>query len=175
MIRLGYHYGLDLIYTDMVSVRRLHAYGVRQTGGRMCGRSATGNAKKAVNGDRVQKWGISCPARPISTGDRGHSSDAVTAERVHCPLALYGTFFACCYAAGMARQSDRRTTVPETEHFPVLFVSSLAIRHITAFFDFQNEKNFSFQVEDFRQAACCIGAASRPKEYWRMLSGGQQS
>ena len=34
---------------------------------------------------------------------------------------------------------------------------------ITAFFDFQNEKIFSFQVEDFRQTALLSGAASRPK------------
>ena len=34
---------------------------------------------------------------------------------------------------------------------------------IAAFFDFQNEKIFSFQVEDFRQTALLSGAASRPK------------
>lgn len=164
MIRLGYHYSLDLIYTDMVSVRRLHAYGVRQTGGHMCGRSATGKAKKAVNGDRVQKMGHRLPC-PVDIDRRqrpfGRRGDRRKGTLPPCPVR-----HVFLPAVMPPERLDKAIGVQQflkRNIFPFCLSHHSQYDSITAFFDFQNEKIFSFQVEDFRQAACCIGAASRPK------------
>ena len=58
--------------------------------------------------------------------------------------------------------------------FPFCLSRHLQYDSIAAFFDFENEKTFSFLVGDFGKQRFL--AAGCPTEvYWRMLSGGQQS
>lgn len=72
------------------------------------------------------------------------------------------------------RQSNQGTTIPETEYFSVLF-HHLQYGSIAAFFDFQNEKIFSFQVGDFRQTASFGGGLPDRRIPGYAERGGQQS
>ena len=102
---------------------------------------------------------------------------AITTPKKPAKISRTGLFLTARYffhdIGGLAnRQICAMIGVDETigvQRFLKRNISPFCLSHhsqydsITAFFDFQNEKIFSFQVEDFRLNSVLSGAASRPK------------
>ena len=73
------------------------------------------------------------------------------------------------------RQSNLGTTVPKTEYFPVLFVSSLEIRWYSCVLRLPKQKNLLVLGRRFSASGVLLRRGAPTEEYCRIVSGGQQS